>query len=308
MKKKDSRALLVQVPLTVTRSKRKVYVENYRKATQQSGRLLLFAGDQKIEHLNDDFYGKGIDPSAADPRHLFEIANKGRIGVFATQLGLIARYGEQYKDVRYVVKLNSRTNLVSLEHDDPVSLQIASVDDVVALECASKLDIVGVGYTVYLGSRYEAQMLAQAGQVVRQAHAQGKIAILWMYPRGKAVTHERAAHIIAGAAGVGLCLGADFVKVNPPEAADIITSARLLKQATLAAGNTRVVCSGGNKKTPGVFLDEVYQQIHEGGAAGVAVGRNVHQHSLEQACAVTRALAAIIFDNEDVQKAKKLLW
>lgn len=305
MNKKENPA--VRVPLTVPRELRDAYVENYLRATQQSGRLLLFAGDQKIEHLNDDFYGKGIDLAAADPRHLFEIASKGRIGVFATQLGLIARYGQQYPDVRYVVKLNSRTNIVSLEHDDPVSLNLASVDDVIAFERNSGLDIVGVGYTVYLGSRYEAQMLSQASQVVLQAHAQGKQAILWMYPRGKAVIGERLVSIVAGAAGVGLCLGADFVKVNPPEASDGLSSAQLLKQATVAAGNTQVICSGGGKKEPVAFLEEVYNQLHTGGAAGAAVGRNIHQHSLEYACAITRALSAIIVDNADVQSAKKLL-
>ncbi len=258
MKKKDINAEKVNVPLTVARGVREAYIENYLRATQYSGRLLLFAGDQKIEHLNDDFYGEGIDPAAADPRHLFEIASKGSIGVFATQLGLIARYGELYKSIRYVAKLNSRTNLVALEHDDPVSLNLATVDDVIALEKNSGLNILGVGYTVYLGSKYESQMLAQAAEIVRKAHAYGKLVILWMYPRGKSVNHERSANIIAGAAGVGLCLGADFVKVNPPEAPNSFDSAQQLNQAVLAAGNTKVVCSGGSRKDTVAFLEEVY--------------------------------------------------
>ena len=35
----------------------------------------LFACDQKIEHLNDDFYGEGIPLSSNDPAHLFEIGD-----------------------------------------------------------------------------------------------------------------------------------------------------------------------------------------------------------------------------------------
>ncbi len=297
----------VEVPLTVPSQYHDSYKENYLKATQNSERLFLFAGDQKIEHLNDDFYGEGIAPDAADPKHLFEIAQQGRIGIFATQLGLIARYGKDYPSLRYVVKLNSKTNLSSLEHDDPLSLSLATVDDVVGFAKNSNLDVVGVGYTVYLGSRYEAQMLTQASQIIQEAHAHGLLTILWMYPRGKAVHDERAANIIAGAAGVGLCLGADFVKVNPPEAPDSFSSAQLLKQATAAAGNTKVVCSGGNRKNVDEFLEEVYHQIHLGGAAGAAIGRNIHQHALEDACNITRALAAIIIDDEDVQAAKRFL-
>ncbi len=307
MKRNDINRDSVNVPLTVGSNKRDTYIENYLKATQNSGRLLLFAGDQKIEHLNDDFYGTDIDQAAANPKHLFDIASKGRIGVFATQLGLIARYGEHYKNIHYVAKLNARTNLIKPDLDDPVSLNLATVDDVVAMEKNSGLDIVGVGYTVYLGSRHESQMLVQAAQVVQQAHACGKLVILWMYPRGQSVTHERSASIIAGAAGVGVCLGADFVKVNPPEAQGGISSAQLLKQATAAAGNTQVICSGGSRKNAADFLEEVYHQIHIGGAAGAAIGRNIHQHSLESACAITRALASIIIDDENLEEAKKLL-
>jgi DhnA family fructose-bisphosphate aldolase class Ia len=166
---------------------------------------------------------------------------------------------------------------------------------------------VGVGYTVYLGSRYESQMLTQAAQVVQQAHAHGLLVVLWMYPRGKSVINERSAKIIAGAAGIGLCLGADFVKVNPPDAPDSFTSAQLLKQATVAAGQTKVVCSDGSRKNVDAFLEEVYHQIHVGGASGAAVGRNIHQHSRQDACKITQALAAIIIDGEDVQTAKRFL-
>jgi DhnA family fructose-bisphosphate aldolase class Ia len=36
------------------------------------------------------------------------IASRAQIGVFATQLGLIARYGMDYPEVLYLVKLNSK--------------------------------------------------------------------------------------------------------------------------------------------------------------------------------------------------------
>jgi len=75
---------------------------------------MLFAGDQKVEHLNDDFYGEEVPEGDADPEHLFKIASQAKIGVFATQLGLIARYGMDYKNVPYLVKVNSKTNLVEL--------------------------------------------------------------------------------------------------------------------------------------------------------------------------------------------------
>src|SRR5579872_6088651 len=93
----------IKIPLDVPQSQKKTYTDNFLLATQNSGRLMLFAGDQKIEHLNDDFYGEGITAEDNDPEHMFKIASKARIGVFASQIGLIARYGMDYKDIPYIV-------------------------------------------------------------------------------------------------------------------------------------------------------------------------------------------------------------
>jgi fructose-bisphosphate aldolase/6-deoxy-5-ketofructose 1-phosphate synthase len=89
----------VMVPMDVPADAQKEYVENYLTVTHESGRLMLFAGDQKVEHLNNDFFGEGIHPDDSDPEHLFKIADRANIGVFATQLGLIARYGRDYPDI-----------------------------------------------------------------------------------------------------------------------------------------------------------------------------------------------------------------
>ena len=82
----------VKVPVDVLPEARETYIENYLKATRGTGRLMLFACDQKIEHMNADFYGEGIDISDLDPEHLFEIGSQGVVGVLAGQKGLLARY------------------------------------------------------------------------------------------------------------------------------------------------------------------------------------------------------------------------
>ncbi|HQC34809.1 MAG TPA: aldolase, partial [Methanoculleus sp.] len=148
----------IKVPLDVPAGEEERYRENYRTITHGTGRLMLFAGDQKIEHLNDDFYGEGIHPEDADPEHLFRIASRARIGVFATQLSMIARYGGDYRDVPYLVKLNSKTNLVGTSQRDPQSSELHHVRQAVELRDRTGLSILGVGYTVYLGSEYEPMM------------------------------------------------------------------------------------------------------------------------------------------------------
>ena len=284
----------VSIPLSVPKKIRDAYLQNYLKATREIGKLFLFAGDQKIEHLNKDFYGSGIDKADADPEHLFKIASQGKVGIFATQLGLISLYGQNYKDVNYVVKLNAKTDLVPVKQKDPISFSLNTVNEVVEFKKNSGLDIVGVGYTIYLGSEFEGQMLAEASRAVLNAHENGLLAILWVYPRGKAVKNEKNAEIISGATGVAACFGADFVKVNPPKAENTKKSAQLLKQAVLAAGRTKVICSGGKQKKEKEFLKEISDLINIGGAKGVAIGRNLHQRSLSDAVKLCKAIFKIL--------------
>ena len=56
----------VIVPLDVPKAARESFIKNYLSITREMGSLMLFANDQKIEHLNADFYGKGIHPDDSD--------------------------------------------------------------------------------------------------------------------------------------------------------------------------------------------------------------------------------------------------
>ncbi len=220
----------VRVPLDVMPEFKDVYRDNYMAATQGTGRLMLFACDQKFEHLNAD-----------DLEAVLDMRDAG-------------------------------------------------------------VNVVGLGYTIYLGSEFEAQMVAEAGQLIAEAHANGLLVVLWIYPRGKAVTAEKDADLIAGAAGCALCLGADFVKVNPPKG-EGATSAELLKRASVAAGRTGLVCAGGSTVDAETFLTQLWEQIHVGGACGNATGRNIHQRSLDEAVRLTKAISAITLADYDVQEA-----
>ena len=292
----------VRVPADVMPESRDEYIENFMKATRGTGRLMLFACDQKVEHLNADFYGEGIDIADAQPEHLFEIGRQGVCGVLAGQRGLIAQYAADYPEINYLVKMNSKTNLVGVKQDDPYSPQLHDLDAVLAMREAG-VNIVGLGYTLYLGSEYESTMMAEAGELIAQAHANGMLVVLWIYPRGKAVAAEKDPDLIAGAAGVALCLGADFVKVNPPKPEDGRTPAEALKVAAMAAGRTGLVCAGGSTVDAETFLTQLHDQIHIGGACGNATGRNIHQRSLAEAVRLTKAISAITLADYSVEDA-----
>lgn len=293
------------VPGDVPNRARKNFIRNYTAITHDTNRLLLFACDQKIEHMDLDFQGSDIHADAREPEHIFKIAASAPIGALAAHFGIISRYGNAYPKINYVVKLNGKTNLVPTEQHEPLSNQLWSVADVLALKQYSKLSICGVGYTLYLGSEYEHIMLTQAAQIIRQAHEHGLVAIIWIYLRGKAVKNDTDPAHLAGAAGIAASLGADFVKIKPPKTSTKTSQAEQLQRAVAAAGNTKIICSGGEKIDAKEFFSDLYEQLHIAKTGGCATGRNIFQRSEKDAIAFTRALAGLVYDDLSVNEALK---
>jgi len=150
--------------------------------------------------------------------------------------------------------------------------------------------------------------MREAAQVVNKAHKHGLIVVLWMYPRGKAVGSkhdELTGHMVAGAAGVGACLGTDFVKVNYPKE-EGKKSEEIFKEAIGAAGRTGVITSGGSSKDPKSFLQDTWNQLHVSGAVGNATGRNIHQKALDEAVRMANAVFALTIEGKSVDEAFKI--
>lgn len=284
--------MFLNIPADVPANKKIEYTKNLKSLLNKKGRLLLLAGDQKIEHQNNDFFGPGISPEDANPEHLFQIAKSMSSGVFAAHLGLIARYGHKYKELNYLVKLNGKTNLTS---GDPLSLNLHNVDDVIEFKNNSKLKISAIGITLYIGSDYEPEMLAQTAQAIYQAHKNGLCTVLWIYPRGGQIKNDETIDVLAGAAGTAVCLGADFVKIKYPYD-NKKSTAEKYRQATTAAGNCGVICAGGEKHSDKELLQYIEWQTKISGTAGVALGRNLHQRSLKEAQEMIKKIEKILND------------
>ena len=287
--------LKIKIPLSVAKNKRKEYERNYRELTNNTGNLFLIAGDQKVEHLNDDFFGPNIAIEDASPKHLFEITNSIEGAVLATHLGFIARYADNYRKIPYIVKINGKTNLGSNEEKDSSNLW-SSIDEIVKFKKDSGLKIVAIGYTVYLGGKNESLMLKEAARATFKAHQAGLISIIWMYHRGKNI-NEDDIHTIAGGAGVAGALNADFVKIKYPyHLKNKEKAAKDFKEAVLAAGETKIICVGGSMRSEKELLDFLELQIKISGSCGLAIGRNLHQRSLKDASSLGKKIAKIIFN------------
>ena len=280
-----------------------IYVRNYLKLTKRTGKLLLFVGDQKIEYLNDAFSGKDIHEDDADPEHMFKIANSSVIGCFASQPGLIARYGHKYPNIPYLVKINSKTHKSKFG----VGGMLGTIEQIVLMR-KSGLNILGVGYTLYIGGEQEHILLEEAAQLVREAHKQGLVTVMWAINGREKDSSISDAHTLAGSAGVALTLGFDFVHLHDyvKDVSGKITAEKSFEEVIKASGIMQVSVRAGKINNMTSYLNRLHKQINIANIDGTGVGRAVHQKSFNEAVRTLNALASIIFANESVDVAKKV--
>lgn len=261
----------------------------------KNGRALFLAYDHGIEHGPVEFAKDDGFTDAIDPQFILDLAHKGGYTAVVLQKGTAEEYYTRWTPPRgqgsarrgadktpLIVKLNGKTNIPEVE---PYSPLICSVEEAINLGASA------VGYTVYVGSEREAEMLEIFGGIVEQAHSAGIPAIGWMYPRGKWVKEKYGTdtnpEVVAYAARVGLEAGADVVKIK------YTGDRESFAKAVQAAGRTKVVLSGGEKtEKPEEFLQTV-KDVMAAGATGVAVGRNVWK--AEDPLKVTEEIKKIVF-------------
>ena len=240
----------------------------------RNGKIMLLAYDQGMEHGPTDFNDENVDPE-----YICKIAREAKV---FTGIVFGAGVAEKYYTPDLpplVLKLNGKTGFHKGE--EPVSLQLTSVDRAIELGAAA------VGYTVYVGSEHEEEMMKELSQIAGEAHAKNLPVVAWMYPRGKHVEgKETDKDVVAYGARIGLELGADIVKL--PYTGSVESFAWVVK----SAGKTGVLAQGGAKKEEAEFLKEA-AEIMWAGAMGMAVGRNIWQSS--DPIGLSKKLANVIF-------------
>src|SRR3972149_9522942 len=162
---------------------------------ERNGRVMLLAYDQGFEHGPVDF-----DEKSVDPNYIMDIARSNHYTGVIFQEGVAARYYATAADKEnlppLIVKLNGKT---SFQGEEPLSLQLCTVGK--AVELGAKAG----GYTGYVGSEHEEQMLAEFSRIEDEAHAKGLVVIAWMYPRGKKVEGKQTTkETLAYAARLGV--------------------------------------------------------------------------------------------------------
>ena len=249
----------------------------------RDGKVLILAYDHGLEHGPVDF--EGI-PESANPERIFEAATHSAVTSVAVQKGLAEAYYPSYEDdVSLLAKLNGTSNLWMGEPDSSVNCSV---------EYAAELGASSVGFTLYGGSNNEIEMAEEFRDAHEAAREHELPVVMWSYPRGQGLKNDTKPSTISYAARLALELGADVAKVKHPG------SRSAMEEAVRMAGKTKVVMSGGSKRSDRAFLRSVKETIDAGGN-GLAVGRNVWQR--ENPERILDALEAVIFEEATVDEA-----
>lgn len=226
----------------------------------RKGKAFILAYDQGMEHGPVDFTDENVDP-----KDIIALANKLKVTGFAVQKGIAEKYRDEIK-VPLIIKLNGKTNMLKGE---PVSKQLCSIKEAIKLKAAA------VGYTIYLGSEHEPEMMQEFARIEEEAHAKGIPVILWAYPRGKSIEGRNKDELMAYAARTALELGADMVKLS------YTGNKEALQWTVKSAGRTKVVIAGGSKLPEKELYKEV-KELMDAGVCGIAIGRNVWQQKEQE--------------------------
>jgi len=245
----------------------------------KDNKIFMLAYDQGFEHGPTDFNEKNYDP-----RFILDIAKNGGFTCVAMLYGLASKFWQKGSDVPLIAKLNSKTNMKV----KALSRANATVAEAIALGAS------GVGYTIHLGSEYEAEMIAEFGRIRKEAHDNGLLVFAWMYPfitPPSSNDDELQPDVVAHAGRVGAELGADVVKIKYPN--DESKLPWIIKNAV----GTHAVMSGGDKSEPDEFLRKISVFMQAGGA-GLAVGRNVWQDN--DPISFSKKIHNVIFPQNDL--------
>lgn len=175
----------------------------------------------------------------------------------------------------------------------PAPERVYLVDTV---EYAAQIGASGVSMRIFVGCEYEMEMIKALGQVSAECEKYGLVLMAMMYPKG--FENDYDVKVVKHAARLGAELGADFVKTyytgDPHTFSEVTTSCP-----------APVVMSGGAKTdTAQDFLAQVKGAM-DGGAAGVAVGRNVWQHT--DPAAMLEAVNKVVHDGLTPEEVVRLL-
>ncbi|MDA7845413.1 hypothetical protein N9A04_01030, partial [Rickettsiales bacterium] len=320
-------------------SENEKFKQNFETLLQTSAisdtqKIIILPVDQGFEHGPHKSFMK--NPKGFDPWYHYNLASHQYINGFAAPMGMLestnslskickkisfeeqckyntcinTEHDQKIKYVPTILKLNSNNYFYSSDKSsEPDQCFTASTEDAVRLGC------IGIGITIYPGSKNFNKMAEKAAKEIREAKKHGLVVIIWAYPRGALLNNsnndidskraQNTVDVTAYAAHIACLMGAHIVKVKLPselqqtywkENQDIascegmVEAVKKIKESCFD-GRRMVIFSGGSYNNDQDLID-LAKAIKEGGGDGLIIGRNLFQRTLEDANQLINDIAA----------------
>jgi fructose-bisphosphate aldolase, class I len=177
-----------------------------------TGYLSILPVDQGIEHSAGSAFA--VNPLYFDPENIVKLAIEGGCNAVASTLGALGIVSRKYcHKIPFIVKLN---------HNELLSLpNTYDQKPFACVEQAFDMGAVGIGATIYFGSKESRQQIEQVSEMFMRAHELGMFTVLWCYLRNKEfktaqADYHNAADLTGQANHLGVTIEADLIKQKQP--------------------------------------------------------------------------------------------
>jgi len=280
-----------------------------------TGYISILPVDQGIEHSAAASFAP--NPIYFDPKNIVELAIDSGCNAVATTLGVLGIVARRYAHkIPFIAKLNHNELLSYPNTYDQV--MFGSVQE------AFELGAVGVGATVYWGSKESRREMQEVEEAFEEAHSLGLFTVLWCYVRNNAfkkdgVNYEVSADLTGQANHLGVTIHADIIKQKMPEnnggynAIGFGVTSKLVysdyttdnpidltrwQLVNTYMGRVPLINSGGASTGAGDLEAAVRTAVinKRAGGTGLIMGRKSFQHPMNEGIALINAVQDIYAD------------
>jgi fructose-bisphosphate aldolase, class I len=168
--------------------------------------------DQGVEHSAGSAFAP--NPIYFDPENIVKLAIEGGCNAVASTFGVMGLVSRRYAHkIPFIVKINHNEFLSYPNRYDQVLF--GSVKD------AWNMGALGIGATIYWGSKESTRQLQEISEAFELAHQLGMVTILWCYLRNDAfkvdgIDYHASADLTGQANHLGVTIQADIIKQKLP--------------------------------------------------------------------------------------------
>ncbi len=177
-----------------------------------TGYLSLLPVDQGVEHSAGASFAP--NPLYFDPENIVRFAIEAGCNGVASTLGILGIVARKYAHkIPFIVKINHNELLTYPNHYDQTLYG--------SVKQAFDMGAVGVGATIYFGSKESDRQIQEVSEAFELAHDLGMCTILWCYLRNpdfkiEGVDYHSSADLTGQANYLGATIQADIIKQKLP--------------------------------------------------------------------------------------------